>query len=520
LVSIEQLHPSATNPRKHFDKAALAELADSVRSKGILQPLLVRPIGGSGASKAYEVVAGERRYRAAKIAGLRTVPAVVRDMTDSEALELQVIENLHRADLHPLEEAEGYEQLQRLHGYGVDELAAKVLKSKAYVYARLKLLALGPTARKAFYSGALNPSLALLLARIPVLELQDRALHDVSDDDRYRGTMSVREASDLLQRDYMLHLASAPFPRDDGGLLAGAPPCTTCPNRTGNQRELFDDVKNADVCTDPTCFARKREAWQARVRASAEAEGRRVISGKEAKAIKPNEYSSSLRGYVRLGDHCYGDPKGRTYGQLLGKQADAPLLEDPHTKELVPVMASADVTKAIKEKGYSWASQAAASVRSTSSEERRRQEKAKRETEIRRRIHGEIRAKVEQLDAQDLVLVAQAFFGDIWDELRKRIFALWGWEQKKGLGSGRERTGEQLIASLDEKQLPRLLVDLALVKQTQFSVWGGEKADRLMATAKRYGVDVDAIRKAVISEERSKDIRKKKPAKKTKKASS
>ncbi len=157
-VSIDDVRPSATNPRKHFDEGALAELAESIRAKGIIQPLLVRRIPPDDADRlqAFEVVAGERRYRAAKIAEQKTIPVVVRDLTDTEALELQLIENLHRNDLHPLEEAEGYEHLQKLNGYSVEELAVKVLKSKAYVYARLKLLALGPLARKALDAAQLQ----------------------------------------------------------------------------------------------------------------------------------------------------------------------------------------------------------------------------------------------------------------------------------------------------------------------------------------------------------------------------
>src|SRR5690606_14398087 len=125
----------------------------------------------------YEIIAGERRYRASKLAGRTTIPAIVREISDLEVLELQIIENLQREDLHPLEEAESYEALLEQHkadpDYSVDLIAAKLGKSRAYIYARLKLCALRPAARKAFYAGTLTASTALLLARIPAPELQD-----------------------------------------------------------------------------------------------------------------------------------------------------------------------------------------------------------------------------------------------------------------------------------------------------------------------------------------------------------
>ncbi len=365
-VKVEAIAPGGTNPRKAFDPAAMAELVESVKQHGVLQPVLLRPWPAEkkppkGTAPQYELVAGERRWRAATTAGLVEIPALVRDLMDAEALEIQVIENLQRSDLHPLEEAEGYEQLMKVHSYTAEDLAAKVGKSKGYVYARLKLCALVPEARKAFHEGKLNPSTALLVARIPVPDLQKRATKEITEPSWSGEVMSVRTAAEHLQRYYMLRLAEAPWPTADAQLVPAAGACTTCPKRTGNQRELFSDVKSADVCTDPSCFDQKRAAWQVRMRAEADAAGREVITGKQAKAIKPHENSSYMSGYIRLSDPCYEDPKSRTYQVLLGKAASAAaLLEDPKTKELVPVMPRAAVTKALKEKGYSWANRAAA----------------------------------------------------------------------------------------------------------------------------------------------------------------
>jgi ParB-like chromosome segregation protein Spo0J len=214
-------------------------------------------------------------------------------MTDVDVLETQLMENLQRDDLHPLEEAEGFEQLLKLEGrrpgadgsgpaLTVDDLAAKLGKSKGYVYARLKLCALVPEARKAFHEGKLNPSTALLVARIPVPDLQKQAVKEITVGYRNNEPLSVRDAAAHIHERYMLRLAEAPWPTADAQLVPAAGPCTTCPKRTGNQRELFSDVASADVCTDPQCFAAKKKAWQAKVRLEAEAAGRTVITGKEA----------------------------------------------------------------------------------------------------------------------------------------------------------------------------------------------------------------------------------------------
>jgi ParB/RepB/Spo0J family partition protein len=136
-VPLAKITPSTTNPRKSFPKDKLDELTDSVKRLGVLQPILLRPLNGGG---TYELVAGERRYRASKAAGLTDIPATVRELTDAEVLEIQVVENLQRSDLHELEEAEGYEKLLKCahpsgEKYTVDEIAAKVGKSRSYVFA-------------------------------------------------------------------------------------------------------------------------------------------------------------------------------------------------------------------------------------------------------------------------------------------------------------------------------------------------------------------------------------------------
>jgi ParB/RepB/Spo0J family partition protein len=173
-VPLEELVESDANPRKRFDEASMAELEASVREKGVLTPLLARPILGRG-TVLYEIASGHRRFRAAKAAGVPHVPVLVRDMTDAEFLEVLVIENDQRVDVHALEEAGGYQALLRLKGYDVAKIAARVGRSPKYVYDRLKLLHLIPAAQKLFLEDRFTAGHAILLARLKP-EDQKRAI--------------------------------------------------------------------------------------------------------------------------------------------------------------------------------------------------------------------------------------------------------------------------------------------------------------------------------------------------------
>jgi len=179
-VSVLAIGPSPTNPRRTYDKEAMAELTASVAKHGVLQPVLLRPWPpGQKVVKTswpftphaptHQLVAGERRLRAAAAAGLETVPALVRELTDEEVIEIQVVENLQRQDLHPLEEAEGYRQLLAAKGnvtYDVAKIAERVGRSVAYVRDRVKLLSLTKQAQDLFRDGRIQAGHAVILARL------------------------------------------------------------------------------------------------------------------------------------------------------------------------------------------------------------------------------------------------------------------------------------------------------------------------------------------------------------------
>ena len=377
-VPLAAIRPSPTNHRKTF--IGLDELAESIRSKGVINPITVRPAplalgtgkrSGKVDAAAYELIAGERRWRAAKLAGLETIPVILRPLSDVEVLELQLIENVQRQDVHPLEEADGYRDLLDHHGYTAEKIAAKTGKSAAYVYGRLKLCVLEEGVRAPFLEGKLLPSVALMIARIPSGALQARAAREVlgefvDEDGSGVGVrrvidledaegnvtsepvpMSVREAAAHIQRHYMLRLELAQFDPSSPTLLPDVGSCGACVHRTGNQPSLFGDVRGADVCTLPPCFERKTAAaWVLRADA-ARAAGRRVLEEAEAAKVfathdgRTVSYGSA---FVDQADKVPGDVSGNwakevTWERMLGKKGLA----------AVPTVIAQDGTGAARE---------------------------------------------------------------------------------------------------------------------------------------------------------------------------
>jgi ParB family transcriptional regulator, chromosome partitioning protein len=164
-LPIDALRANARNPRRAFANSELEELAASLRERGIIQPIVVRPL--RGASDGYEIIAGERRWRAAQRAALHEVPVVIIEATDAEALQLAIVENVQRADLNPLEEAEGYRALMEEHGNSQEEIAKIVGKSRSYISNTLRLLRLSEAVKVFIQSGKLSAGHARMLIGAP-----------------------------------------------------------------------------------------------------------------------------------------------------------------------------------------------------------------------------------------------------------------------------------------------------------------------------------------------------------------
>lgn len=585
-LALDMLAPSKTNPRSRrgFDEVSLNNLAASIKSADVLQPILVRPlaaqpairpdvqwpfptpgIGKTSTSSQYEIVAGERRWRAARIAGLTDVPVVIRELTDLEVLRIQLIENVQRKDLDALEEAEGYEKLMQQKDADGNPYTAELIGdlmgvSKATVYARLKLTALCQDARDAFFEGKLDASTALLIARIPIEKLQLQALKKITEvagyGNQFMATgdkMSYRLAREILQSEFMLALDRAPFDTKDAALLPKAGNCTACPKRTGNAPDLFDDVKSKDVCTDTVCFGMKKAAHVLKLQKDAEDQGSEVITGKAAKKLLPNNWSdpsSQLKehGYATLDTFVPGDAKKRTLGQVLkeskllvpdkatGKPAvQKTVVANPHREgQMIETVNIEQATKALREAGFeitlkgrepSGQNNAAAEK-----ENAKIKQAVERETAYRERLHTTLRASIaastapgqsakpglyallaelaleqfyDNSDTEELVKLMRLYQPDIVVEAEKEYEA-WNDFMKQ-------------VPSFTPQQHFMLLFDVLMLDETCVSEWAvknKKEPPTMTRIAEIEGIAPAKLRAEIAAEEKAEEVEKK-PAAKT-----
>jgi len=176
-LPVDAIAPNPHQPRLHFDEESLAELAASIQQVGVLVPILVRPAGDT-----YELVAGERRWRAARRAGLTVIPAIVRTTADSDSMEQALIENLHRQDLTPLEEAAAYQQLVETHGMTHEQVAARVGKSRSAVTNTMRLMSLPPAIQSLLADGRLSAGQARALLGTPDRAFQEQLARRAADE--------------------------------------------------------------------------------------------------------------------------------------------------------------------------------------------------------------------------------------------------------------------------------------------------------------------------------------------------
>lgn len=464
-LGIADVLESPTNPRKHFDQKKLEELAESIGKVGVLQPVLVRPHPAKPGR--HELVFGARRYRAAKLAGQKTIPVIVRTLTDGEVLEAQVIENLQREDVHPLEEADGYAQLMDKHGYTAESLAAKVGKSKAYVYARLKLRALGKGPREMFFAGELDASTALLVARIPDEKLQAKAAAEITESHYGGAKLSYRQAAEYVQKNYMLRLADAPFDVKSTTLVPAAGACGACPHRTGNQKELFGDVKGADVCTNPPCFEKKKAAdWDTKS-ATAKKLGLRVLSDKEAQ-VALNSYSTAGE-YAPLSAEVLSGHSYQKYSALVpsGKRPPAVAVARDERGKVVELFKRADLNKAAKlekPKRFNERTQSYGSY-APSKEQILKQRGA---AEGQRRALAAMVAHVEKGQSSKALLqgLALCAVGAMWADTIKAVVERRGFDQLTGQGmrGNAEEVLRAAVKHMGENQLRGLVFELLTIQ--------------------------------------------------------
>lgn len=264
-IRLEDLKTSPTNPRRRINDETIASLAQSIRTQGVLEPLIVRRKG-----EKFEIVCGERRYRAAEIVTLTEVPCLIRELSEEQVLDIQIHENLHREDVHPMDEAYGYQYLREKLNCDVKELALRVGKPEGYILNRLKLNHLIKDAQKDIDEGHLPISYALEMAKyspdiqtIIYAEVYKKQGKYEGDDYVYvpiKGeTIPWKTFIDWINTNIHRLLVSAPFNPKATNLRSDGLACVKCPERTGAVVSLFEanQVGKKDACLNPACFVEK-----------------------------------------------------------------------------------------------------------------------------------------------------------------------------------------------------------------------------------------------------------------------
>ncbi len=256
--------PIQERRRKRFDINKMNELADSIARKGVVQPITVRPIreinGKNKTIDKWQIVAGERRWSASGIAGETTVPCIVRELSDQDALEIQLLENIEREELHPIDEADAYTFFAVTYNLSVHEIALRVGKTDSYIANRLKLKDLIPEVLEDFEEGCLPFGSALEIAKYSK-ELQILILEKAYKSN-YHGresrAKSLNELRNTINENILLELANAPFSKKSTTLLPSGLACNKCPQRTGADATLFgEQTAKSDRCLNRTCHNQK-----------------------------------------------------------------------------------------------------------------------------------------------------------------------------------------------------------------------------------------------------------------------
>jgi len=378
----KELFPDPDQPRKTFDEAGLKELAESITQQGIVQPLIVRRVpakykisepdltsddyhvhelvdgvwqlafqnkqesacvsfaGAQNLADRHVIVAGERRWRASEIAGLESLPCIVRDIEGHKVFAQQFIENEQRVNISALEEAEALQKQMEVRrmaagGFSVEDLAKELGMSRAGLYQRLALTRLHAPVREALLAGKISTSAASVVAIVPLPKDQEKLLKEITDENSWKFPYSVRDVQEIVNDDYCQQLTEAPFKLDSDQVFEGGGPdqfknqaapvyvgaCKTCPHRSGNLADQFPELaKRPNVCTRPDCFAAKCKAhWVATAQDLAQ-RGKTVLVEKEFKKVSKDYIDADREGWGLFAND-YAAP-----AKVLGKHAPEPVL--------------------------------------------------------------------------------------------------------------------------------------------------------------------------------------------------
>ncbi|HEX8254628.1 MAG TPA: ParB/RepB/Spo0J family partition protein [Thermoanaerobaculia bacterium] len=499
-VSLAQLRESPFNPRKDYDEGGLNELAASITDLGILQPLLVRRIEDE--KTPYEIVAGHRRCRAAKIAKLTTVPVIVHEFTDRDVRQVQLIENAQRVDLSALEEAEAYAALREL-GLSTRDIAEQVKKKPSHVAARLTLTTLPEKVKKELAAGVITAEHAELIGLIPNAELQEQALKRIIVEHPLephfsskvaKGAVPIAKARRIVEAEFMTVLENAPFDTADPTLSPlGA--CAKCPFRSGNDRDLFGNVQGKNVCTNLADYRLKVENHLKRLR---EQGATVLLTPREVKEVFPFGNSQVADGYVDLEAKCAADPKSRTFDQLLGAEPKRSTVFAFVNGRLRRVFPKAQLSAALDASGHEFLRRKAERPASTDAEREARQqqkiERAVRQATLAAFAAAIPKAKLGLSEWIDLLasIVIEEKGWQLEDVLPRHGFG----GKREALKGKCEETAKKLIAKMNDAQKRAFIIDALM------HTWAGPNADAGKRTVfakvvAQLGIEAKAIEKQV-----------------------
>jgi len=504
-IPLDRIRESNSNPRRAFDEGKLRELAENIKVHGVLQAILVRPAPDS-TDGTYELVAGARRFRASRLAGKDTIPSTVRNLTDAECREIQLIENLQRADIHELDEGIGFRSLMELKPdfYTVETIAVQVAKSPSYVKGRISLRDLILAAQTMFYEGKLTVAHALELARLQPAD-QERSLMECFPGhrntasilkDRKAEAMTVRQLRDWIEREIHLDLKNVPFDVNDANLLPAAGPCSTCPKRTGNNPLLFPEIRNKSLCTDPACYQAKIQA---------------LVRGRVEPLVKEGHKP------VRISSAPYWQARSKSPDMLYDGQYRRVEREGecPHTQAAVIVdgREAGTVLRICADENCKTHRQSSRyEISPQETEQRRKLALAIRvQKEARTRILQAVRDKLPgALARADFEMVALDYFRCLGHDNHHRVFQVYGWEEKKtktswgGTSVDHEKLAEGQVRAMTTADLNRFVVTCALVPDLCCPAYSSadalSKEANLTKSAGRYRVDASKITAKVTAE--------------------
>jgi ParB family chromosome partitioning protein len=423
----------------------------------------LRPLP-DGEAGTYQLVARTRRFRASKLAKRESIPATVRELTDAQALELQVIENVQRVDVHPLDETQGYAALMELQPdtYTVESIAARVGRSPAYVNGRLRLIQLIAEAKQAFYEDKLTVAHAFEIARLQPND-QRRALQEcfpqhrnaaVVLKDKKAEATTVRELRAWIEREIHLDLTNAPFDPQDETLLPKAGAYARCPKRTGSNPLLFPEVRQKSICTDRECYRAKVEALVQIQAKPLEEKGEKPLRVSQARAWQANGHAKDVlfEGQYR---------KAKAKGECPNTKA-AVLIDGKSAGSIFYLCQTEKCDVHNRLTRYQATPQEQA--------QRKKEALAERAEKLSRvRILDAIRKKLPDAFARpDLEMVAVDYFRRLGHDNHRRVSKLYAWEEKKSKTSwgaqtvDYEKTAAVAVEAMKPADLHRFLVVCAL----------------------------------------------------------